>query len=83
MFGARKDFKGGPICNIYVKDSRLYVDIVIWDKNLNELAIINVNEWTVYDNDLEYNNDETGFELVTKGDRKVYFQVYLEKGSAH
>ena len=47
------------------------------------IAVIDGNEWEVYDSDFEYNNDETGFEMVTKGDRNVYFHVYLEKGVVH
>jgi hypothetical protein len=41
------------------------------------------NEWTMYSDDYEYNNDDTGFEIVTKGDRKAYFQIYLKDGIAH
>ncbi len=69
---------------LYVQDGKLFVDIVIRDKNGDPIAVINKNEWYNYKpNDYEYNNDDTGFELVTKGDRKVYFHVYLKNGIAH
>jgi hypothetical protein len=73
----------GPLFRVYIKNARLFVDIIIRDKSLNPIAVIDENEWTVFSNDYEYNNNETGFEIVTKGDRKVYFQIYLERGIAH
>lgn len=73
----------GPLFRLYVKNSKLFIDIIIRNEALKPIAVIDGNEWTVYSDDYEYNNDDTGFEIVTKGDRKVYFQVYLKDGVAH
>jgi hypothetical protein len=73
----------GPLFRLYVKGGKLFIDIVIWGKDKKPIAAIDGNEWYVYNDDYEYNNDETGFEMVTKGDRRVYFQVYLKGGKAH
>jgi hypothetical protein len=73
----------GPLFRIYVKDGKLFVDLVVWGMNGKAIAVIDRNTWTMYSDDYEYNNDDTGFEIVTKGDRKAYFQVYLKGGIAH
>jgi len=72
-----------PLFRIYVIDGKLFVDAVVRDKDKNVIAVIDGNVWTMFRDDYEYNNDETGFEIVTRGDRQVYFQVYLENGIAH
>jgi hypothetical protein len=73
----------GPLFRVYVRNAKLFVDAVIRDINGKAIAVIDGNEWTMYNEEYEYNNDETGFEIVTKGDRKVFFQIYLEGGIAH
>jgi hypothetical protein len=40
------------------------------------------NTWTRFKDEYEYNNDENGFEIVTKGERKVVFHLELENGVA-
>ncbi len=74
---------GQPMFRIYVRNNKLFIDIILRDKDGHPIAAIDGNEWTLYSNDYEYNNDETSFELVTKGDRKVYFNVELKDGKAH
>ncbi len=76
-------WQDNKLLKVYVKNSKLYVSVVIHDHNQKPIAVINHNEWTVFDKNYEYNNDESGFELVTKGERKVYFQIYLKDGIAH
>lgn len=73
----------GQLMKIWVEEGKLYVYVVIWDRNGNAIAVIDRNIWTLYNEDFEYNNNETAFELVTKGDRKVYFQIRLKDGIAH
>ncbi len=58
---------------LYVKEGKLFIDIVVRDKNGKAIAVINGNEWEVYDSEFEYNDDETGFEMVVKGDRESIF----------
>ncbi len=72
-----------PLFRVYIKDSKLYVDIVVWGRDKKPVAVIDGNEWTMYSDDYEYNNDDNGFEIVTKGDRQVYFQLILKDGIAH
>lgn len=69
--------------NIYRKNNKLCVYAIVRDKTGNPIAVINENEWTLLSDDYEYNNDEHGFELVTKGERKVYFQVYIKNDIVH
>lgn len=48
----------------------------------NGIALVNKNEWTIYDKDYEYNNDRNGFELVLKGEITAVFQVDLANSVA-
>jgi hypothetical protein len=72
----------GPLFKVMVEANKLFVYVVIRQAKDDVLAVIEKNVWTVFDNDFEYNNDDEGFELVTKGDRKVFFQIFLNKGYA-
>lgn len=66
----------------YVKNGQLYVSFII--RNGKELVgSINENEWEMVNPDYDYNYDNTGLEVVTKGDRRVLFQIYLKNGIAH
>ncbi len=67
---------------LYVKKNKIYFTSVIWDKTGKPLAAIEDNVWTLYTDDYEYNNDDQALEIVTKGDRKVYFQIELINGIA-
>ena len=71
----------GPLLKVYVKKNKLYVNTIIRDDK-KVIAVIEDNIWTLYDNSYEYNNDNTAFELVTKGERKVFFQIELKNGTA-
>ncbi|MDB5206999.1 MAG: hypothetical protein JWR72_2074 [Flavisolibacter sp.] len=71
-----------PLLKLYVKDGKLFVYAIIRESANKVIGVINENVWTVFDGDYEYNNDDTGFEMVTQGVRKVYFQVYLKDGYA-
>jgi hypothetical protein len=68
----------GEKMQLYEIDNKLYVSVIIRDKDGEPIAVIDKKTWTLYKKDYEYNNDDKGFELVTKGDRKVYFQINLK-----
>ncbi len=72
----------GDLLKLYVANNKLYVNTIIRDMDGKPIAVINENTWKLYNSNYEYNNNNEAFELVTKGERKVYFQVKLEKGIA-
>jgi hypothetical protein len=72
-----------PLVKLYVINNKLVVNIIVRSLDGKEIAVIEDNTWTIYNNDFEYNNDETAFELVTKGERCVYFQIVFRNGVAH
>lgn len=73
-----------PIFAVYTQDNKLFVNAIVRDFDGKVIAVINDNEWKIFNkDDFEYNNDETGFEVVSNGDHKVYFQVYLEHDQAN
>jgi hypothetical protein len=67
----------------YVKNDKLFVNIVIRDSMGEPIIAILENEWTKYQNTYEFNNDETALELVKKGDRSVFFHLELKEGILH
>lgn len=67
---------------LYVKNNRLNVDAIIRGFDGKPIAVIEDNTWTLYNEDFEYNDDNTAFELVTEGERKVFFQIVLVNGIA-
>ena len=58
----------------------LCLKVIIRNSSGNPIAVIQDTSWTLFDKEFEYNNDCNAFELVTKGDRKVFFQVELKNG---
>ncbi len=70
------------LIKLYTKDKRLYVTTVVRNRDGKPIAAVLDNEWEIYNNDFEYNDDETAFEVVTKGDREVYFQVEFKDSIA-
>lgn len=78
------DFKPfGPLIKLYIKDNKLFVNTIIRNLDGKVIAVIEDNTWTLYENDFEYNDDNsTTFELVNKGERKVFFQIQLINGIA-
>jgi hypothetical protein len=69
---------------VYTIENKLFVNAIIRDLSGKIIAVIYNNEWKIYDkNNFEYNNDETGFEVVSNGERVVYFQVELKAGKAN
>ena len=72
-----------PLLKLYLKDNKLFVNIVIKDSLGNPILAIADNEWTKYQDAYEFNNDENAIELVTKGDRKVFFHLKLSNGIAY
>ena len=75
---------GKPLLKVDFKGGRLLVYVLIRDLYGNVIAVIDGDTWTVFDDDYEY-NDEKGkaFELVTKGERKVYFQIEYKNGNVY
>lgn len=71
------------VLRVYAQDDKLLLSTVIRDRDGNVIAVIDENEWTMFQKDkYEYNNDAKGFEIVTKGDRKVWFQISLNDSIA-
>ncbi|MEJ7736622.1 MAG: hypothetical protein WKF97_04275 [Chitinophagaceae bacterium] len=72
----------GPLVKLYIKDDHLCVFVIIRDKSGKPIAVIDENIWTLYNSEYEFNYDNTAFELVTPGERKVYFQIQFKNGRA-
>jgi hypothetical protein len=72
----------GPLIKLYVIKNKLYVTTIIRNRNGNVIAAIEDNEWEMVSDDYDYNNDDQAFELVSRGDRKVFFHVNLKDGAA-
>jgi hypothetical protein len=62
----------------FVKDDRLYLNMIIRNEKGEVIAAIYENIWTMFDKDYEYNDDEKAFEIVTKGERKLFLHVELK-----
>jgi hypothetical protein len=71
-------------CRLRIRliDSNLNISTVLHDTTGQPLAAIEDNVWTLYNNNYEYNNDQNAFELVTKGERRIFFQVNYRNGAA-
>jgi hypothetical protein len=70
-FGGNK-----PVIKLGVKDEKLLINVIIRDLNGEVIAVIEDSVWTVFNDDYEYNDNDSTFELVTKGERKVFFQAF-------
>jgi len=71
------------ILKLYVEDDKLFLKIILRDKDGEVVACVNGNTWTIFDENYEYNNDDNAFEIVTRGEREVFFHIELLKGIAH
>jgi hypothetical protein len=80
---ALKPFRSIPL-KLYINyNGKLVVSTIIRGLDGKPIAVIEDNEWTLYDREnYEYNNDEKAFEVVSKGDRKVMFQIEYKDGIA-
>ncbi|WP_421807419.1 hypothetical protein [Flagellimonas sp.] len=65
-----------PFIKLEVVNDKLMVNVVIRDLSGKVIAVIEDSTWTVFDDDYEYNDVENAFELVTKGERNVFFQTF-------
>ncbi|MBC3847013.1 hypothetical protein H8K90_11525 [Winogradskyella echinorum] len=75
-FGQLFPSSSGQLLKLAIKDNRLLVYTIIRDGNGDVVAVIDGDTWTVFDDGYEYNDDNgKAFELVTKGDRRVFFQI--------
>jgi hypothetical protein len=72
-----------PIMKIYAKDNKVYINAILSDYKRNIIAVISDNTWKIFDDNYEYNNDDNAFEIVTKGDRKVFMHVEFKNGYAY
>ncbi|TSD64688.1 hypothetical protein FFF34_012350 [Inquilinus sp. KBS0705] len=70
------------LIKLFVRSNKLFMTAIIRDRKGDVIAAIYENEWTWYKKGYEYNNDENSFEIVTQGDRNVFFNVNLKKGIA-
>ncbi|MGD0710433.1 MAG: hypothetical protein ABR968_04570 [Bacteroidales bacterium] len=75
-------FHSSEPIKVYVKNNKLFVSTIIRDRKGDIVAALYENEWEMVKKEYDYNNDETAFEVVTKGDRKVYFHIELKNGIA-
>jgi hypothetical protein len=66
----------GAVIKLDIENKKLLVNIIIRNFQGEAIAVIEDSTWTVFDDNYEYNDDDTGFELVTKGERDVFFQVF-------
>ena len=68
---------------VFIKNNKLYLNTILRNRKGEVIAVIDENVWTIFDNNYEYNDDETAFEMVTRGERKVFFQIELKDGVAN
>jgi hypothetical protein len=68
------------VIQVYIKNHKLNVTTIIRDKSGEPILAILDNEWTIYKNDFEYNYDENSIEIVSKGERIVFFHLKLLDG---
>ena len=73
----------GHLMSIFIVNGKLQVFAKIRNRKGEVIANVESNECTLFSDDYEYNNDDNGFELVTKGERDVYFHIDLKDGVAH
>jgi hypothetical protein len=72
-----------PGIELFLKNGKLVINAVCRDLSGKVIAKIIQNEWTLYSNDYEYNNDDNAFELVIKGEQQAIFQIDLQKDVVH
>lgn len=73
-----------PKLKVLLKNNKLFVSTIVRAFDGHLIAVINNNEWELIDkSQVDYNNNDTSFEVVSKGLHKVYFQVELINGAAH
>lgn len=65
-----------PFIKLDVVDDKLLVNVVIRDLSGKVIAVIEDSTWTVFDDNYEYNDVPNAFELVTKGERDVFFKHF-------
>ncbi len=69
-----------PILKATLENNRILLNVIIRDVEGEVIAVIDDSTWTIFDNNYEYNDDDHSFEMVTKGERDVYFQAYYKNG---
>lgn len=72
--------RGRELIKVHVDKGKLFVNVIIRDYNKEIIAVISENTWKLFDSNYEYNNDKNAFELVTKGDRKVFMHIEFKDG---
>lgn len=72
-----------PLFKLSIEKDKLKLYALIRDPFGKVIAVIDKNEWTFFSKDYEYNNDKNAFEIVTAGERKVYFQIEYKNGKCH
>ncbi|TWI93939.1 hypothetical protein JN11_04904 [Mucilaginibacter frigoritolerans] len=77
-----------PISNgsfqIYLKNKRIVVNAILRDIDGKIIGAVLNNEWRMFDTEnFDYNNDDTGFEVISKFDRKVYYQADYKNGAVN
>lgn len=73
----------GTLLKLNIENEKLILNVLIRNLNGKVIAVIEDNTWTIFDSEFEYNNNETTFELVTNGERKVFFQIDYRNAKAY
>ena len=84
-FGGTLHSNSGSIISInedntlsaHVENGKLLLTAKIKDAHGNTLVDINKEGWQAYSSDIDFNNDNTAFEVV-RADKKVIFQIELK-----
>lgn len=69
-----------PMLQVNNNKGKIEVYAVVRDFNGKVVAVIDKNHWKVFSEEYEYNNDKNTFELVTAGERQLFFQISVNTG---
>ena len=62
-------------------NEKLYAHVTLRDVDGSVVAVVDGDYWKIYKQGYDYNNDKTGFEVVTP-DKRVLFQIDLKMDTA-
>ncbi|NJK85398.1 MAG: hypothetical protein HC906_04940, partial [Bacteroidales bacterium] len=57
--------KLGNFFKAWIEENKLFLEIIIRDQDGNIIATVEGQTWKIYNSGYDYNNDESGFEIVT------------------
>ena len=76
-FKENVSINGQDYLHCWIEDGRIMLDFDIKDSRGNVIASIKPEGWKIYSSQIDYNNDQNGFEVI-RGDGKVIFQIELK-----